>query len=91
MIPGFTWITPSTFWPVRESSGIVLSLFYLIGIPFLAAKTIFKKLYAEMGPLRYYVGTHMVLMMMTLPIKMYLRWLINLKYLIWIPEIGINL
>jgi hypothetical protein len=44
-----------------------------------------------MGPLRYYVGTHMVLMMMTLPIKMYLRWLINLKYLIWIPEIGINL
>jgi len=49
-----------------------------------------KKMSRDYGALRYLVATHMVLMMMILPLKMYARWLFNLKYIIWIPELGIN-
>lgn len=49
-----------------------------------------KKMSRDYGALRYLVATHMVLMMMILPLKMYARWLFNLKYVIWIPELGIN-
>ena len=30
-------------------------------------------------------------MMLSLPIKMYLRWIFNLKYIVAIPEIAFNI
>jgi hypothetical protein len=44
-----------------------------------------------MGPSRYYVGVFLFLMMMSLPIKMLLRWIFNLKYIVAIPEIFFNI
>lgn len=89
-LPGFAWLKPTTFWLVRESFGFALLGFWFVGLPLIGWYKL-RNLANEMGPLRYIVATHMLLMMMLLPLKMYLRWFLNLKYLLWIPEIGINL
>jgi hypothetical protein len=43
-----------------------------------------------MGAPRYYVGAFLFLVMMALPIKMILRWLFNLKYIVHIGELFFN-
>jgi hypothetical protein len=60
-------------------------------IPPLLAKTFLKKLYEEMGLVRYTLMIVLVLIMASLPIKMYLRWSFNLKYIVSIPEYMFNL
>ena len=40
---------------------------------------------------RFYVGAFLFLMMMSLPIKMLLRWIFNLKYIVAIPEFFFNI
>ena len=47
--------------------------------------------YEKMGPARYYTGVILFLLMMSLPIKMYLRWAFNLKYIVAFPEIFFNI
>jgi hypothetical protein len=51
----------------------------------------FRRFYLKMGGPRYYVGAFLFLFMMSLPIKMVLRWLFNLKYLVHIQEIFFNI
>jgi len=60
-------------------------------LPVILAKKTFKSYYEKLGPPRYYVGVFLFLMMMALPVKMLLRWLINLKYIVGIPEIFFNI
>jgi hypothetical protein len=55
------------------------------------AKTLFKTYYGKLGAPRYYVSAFLFLMMMSLPIKMLLRWIINLKYIVGIPEFFFNI
>ena len=43
-----------------------------------------------MGFIRYMVMTNLLLLMMLLPIKMVLRWTVNLKYFIAMPEYLLN-
>jgi hypothetical protein len=43
-----------------------------------------------MGLIRFMVMSQLLLFMAALPIKMVLRWLFNLKYLISIPEYFLN-
>jgi len=50
------------------------------------AMSVFKTFFLRMGFLRYMVFSNLVLMMAALPIKMVLRWAVNLKYFIAIPE-----
>jgi len=75
---------------VREWLGIVLVLGYFIALPPLMAITVFRKFYQHMGFIRYMVMTTLLLFMMSLPIKMVLRWSFNLKYIIAIPEYFLN-
>jgi len=77
-------------WVLRELPGIVLVLAYL-GLPPILAIGPFRRFYLKMGAPRYYVGTFLFLFMMSLPIKMVLRWLFNLKYLVHIQEIFFNI
>jgi Cytochrome b(C-terminal)/b6/petD len=80
-----------SFWLLRELPGIVLLLAYLVALPVLLTKLkFFKRYYDEMGTSRYYVGMTLFLVMMLLPIKMYLRWAFNLKYLVHIQEYFLN-
>jgi hypothetical protein len=75
----------------REWLGIVLVLGYFIFLPPLMAATVLRKFFVRMGFIRYMVLANLLLFMASLPIKMVLRWTVNLKYIVAIPEIFFNL
>ena len=77
---------------LRESPGILLVISYLTALPPAMAVSIpfFRSLYIRMGFLRYMVMSNLLLMMLLLPIKMVLRWSLNLKYFVAIPEYLLN-
>jgi hypothetical protein len=77
-------------WLIREAPGIILTLAYLGLAPALAFGP-FRRFYLKMGAPRYYVGVFLFLTMLSLPIKMVLRWLFNLKYIVHIQEIFFNI
>jgi hypothetical protein len=74
----------------RELPGILLVLGYFIALPPLLAMTFFRGFYKKMGFIRFMILAMLLLFMMALPIKMVLRWVFNLKYLIAIPEYFLN-
>ncbi len=78
-------------WFIREAPGIFLVLLYLLMPPAILAKTAFKNIYKKLAPVRYSILMILILMMLALPIKMYLRWAFNLKYLVAIPEFYFNI
>src|SRR5262245_31675632 len=75
---------PSQWW-LRESVGFLIVAVYMLVLPVVLAKTVFKRFYQRMGPARFFVGCILFLAMFALPLKMYLRWMFNLKYIIAIP------
>jgi hypothetical protein len=75
---------------VREAPGIILTAAYFIVLPPLMAVTVFRKFFVKMGFFRYMLMANLLLFMMSLPIKMVLRWTVNLKYIISIPEYFLN-
>jgi hypothetical protein len=81
---------PKNMW-LREIFGILTVVVFLFGLPFLFAKTWAKRFYDKMGPIRYHVAMNLFLVMMSLPIKMYLRWAFNFKYVVNLPEIFFNI
>ena len=76
---------------LRELWGIVLLLGYFLGLPLLLARTLLRQHLQSLGALRYSVFVVVALIMFFLPIKMYLRWLFTLKYILAIPEISFNI
>jgi len=85
-------------WLKREALGIILTVIYLFVLPVAFAKVpffqigkFFTKLKLEMGATRYYTFMFLFLTMMSLPIKMVLRWTVNLKYIVAIPEYFFNI
>jgi hypothetical protein len=76
---------------IRELPGILLCLAYFTIVPFLLGRLFFKKIIAQGGYLRYIVLAGLLLFMAALPLKMVLRWTINLKYLVAIPEYFFNI
>jgi hypothetical protein len=85
---GFAMTSAYILW--REWLGIVLVLGYFILLPPLLATTIFRKFFVKMGFNRYLTMSVLFLFMASLPIKMVLRWVFNLKYIISIPEYFLN-
>jgi Cytochrome b(C-terminal)/b6/petD len=79
------------FWLVRESFGILVVLAYVFVLPVLLARSLFKTYYEKLGGPRFYVAVFLFLMMMALPMKMLMRWLFNLKYIVAIPEYFFNI
>lgn len=78
-------------WYIRELPGIVLTLAYLLALPPILAKTIMKPFFIRMGFIRFFVLVTLMQFMASLPIKMVLRWTINLKYIVFIPEFFFNI
>jgi hypothetical protein len=76
---------------VREAPGIMLCLAYFIVLPPLIGRLFFKKYIEQSGWLRYIALAGLMLFMAALPIKMVLRWTINLKYLVGIREYFLNI
>jgi hypothetical protein len=88
---GSSPVTQALFILLRESVGLIAVLGYLLVLPMVMAMTIFRKFYLRMGFIRYMVFANLVLFMASLPIKMILRWAVNLKYIVAIPEWFFNI
>ena len=78
-------------WFIRELPGMALVFGYLLIPPAILAKTFLKNTYKRLGAPRYAIFMMLAFMMLALPIKMYLRWGFNLKYLVAIPEFFFNI
>jgi len=76
---------------LREAFGLLLVGAYFAVLPPLMAKRWMKGFFEKMGPTRFYVMAYLLLTMMSLPIKMMLRWTFNLHYLVTVPEIFFNI
>ena len=81
---------PSNFL-VREMPGILLTLGYLFVLPPVLAVTVCKGLYKHTGFIRYNLVIIHLLIMVGMVIKMVLRWTIDLKYIVFIPEYFFNI
>ena len=79
------------FWLIREIFGLAIVGFYVAALPLVFSKTLLRRFYEKMDPVRYFIGVSLALMMLALPIKMYLRWIFNLKYIVAIPEFAFNI
>ncbi|MEE8437468.1 MAG: hypothetical protein V3S22_03925, partial [Candidatus Neomarinimicrobiota bacterium] len=75
---------------IREIWGILTIIAYFMVLPPLLARTFLKKLYGRLGSFSYTVFVVLLLIALSLPIKMYLRWFFNLKYIIASPEYFFN-
>jgi hypothetical protein len=76
---------------VRELPGFILVGLYLFALPPLLARTLFRTFFVKMGFVRFMVLVVLLQFMASLPIKMVLRWTINLKYIVYLPEIFFNI
>ncbi len=76
---------------IREMWGFIALIIYFGFLPLLFAKTFFKTIYERLGPLRYSVFAILLLLVCSLPLKMFLRWAFNLKYIVAIPEYFFNI
>jgi hypothetical protein len=74
----------------REAPGILLTLGYFIALPPILALTVMRRYFQKMGLIRFMLMANLMLFMASLPIKMVLRWVFNLKYIIAIPEYFLN-
>jgi hypothetical protein len=88
---GFGQAMEGKGWFIRELPGIVFILAYLLLLPPLLAKTILRPFFIRMGFFRFFVLVTLLQFMALLPLKMVLRWTLNLKYIIFIPEYFFNI
>jgi hypothetical protein len=75
----------------REWLGFVLMGAYFFVVPAVLRATVFRRMYENMGGIRYSIMVILLLFMALMPIKMVLRWILNLKYFIYLPEFNANL
>ncbi len=78
-------------WFLREIFGIVVVLLYFTAVPFVLTKTVFKTMRQNMNLPRYSIMMLLLLTMSGLVIKMVLRWIFTLKYIVNIHESFFNI
>tara|TARA_B110000014_G_scaffold263312_1_gene259655 strand:+ start:66 stop:1184 length:1119 start_codon:yes stop_codon:yes gene_type:complete len=76
---------------IREFLGFIVVALYLFVTPIMLARTWLKDMFDAYGPIRYVALMTLGLVMFSLPIKMYFRWIFNLKYFVSIPEYFFNI
>lgn len=69
----------------------LIGFYYSLGAAFYVWKGKSLKMIQELGAVRYGIVAFLFLTMMALPIKMVLRWTLNIKYICVIPWFGINI
>jgi hypothetical protein len=75
---------------LREAPGLFIVFIIFAVLPPLFAKTLLKSFYDRLGSARYTIFVVLMLFGALLPVKMYLRWFFNLKYIISMPEFFFN-
>jgi hypothetical protein len=76
---------------LRELPGFLVVIGYFAVLPPLLANFVFRKMYVQLGFIRFNILANFLLWMAALPLKMMLRWAFNLKYLVAIPEYFFNI
>lgn len=89
-IKGLNMALPKNIF-LREIVGIIFLVGYGVILPLWATKKWGQNLLKNMGAVRYWLLVFLILGMASLPLKMYLRWFITLKYIIAMPEFELNL
>lgn len=89
-IKWLSWGLPQQ-WFIREAPGFIIIFSYLVVPPLILARTFLKDAYRRLDLVRYSMMMTLIMMMLALPIKMYLRWAFNLKYIVAIPEFFFNI
>lgn len=74
----------------REIAGVVVLGCYFVLLPIYLGRTWLGDFRRRMGTARYTVMTLLLLMMLALPLKMILRWTMNLSYILSMPEYFLN-
>jgi len=74
----------------REIAGIAVLGLYFIALPILLGRTALRGFRLRMGRARYTIMVLLLLMMLALPIKMVLRWTMDLSYVVSMPEYFFN-
>lgn len=69
----------------------MIGAYYAIGAAFYLWRVKKSPVLQELGPIRYGLTAFLFLTMMALPIKMILRWTFNIKYIVTLPWIGLNI
>lgn len=87
-IPTESWMGIPSYL-IREMPGIILLGGYFVVGP-LVMWAISRKLYRQMGFIRFSVMSTLMLVMLLMPIKMVLRWTLNLHYVVGITEWFLN-
>lgn len=76
---------------LREIAGIVLLAVYFVGLPLILGRTLLAPLRGRMGRGRYVVMLGLLLCILILPVKMILRWVFGLSYIVSFPEWSLSL
>ncbi len=76
---------------LRELPGLICVIAYLFLLPPLLAKFFMRKFFLKMGFVRFFLLVTLLQFMAALPIKMVLRWVFNLKYIVAFPEYFFNI
>ncbi len=74
------------YYLLREAPGLIAILAYFALTPWILKETLFRKMYRQQGFARYAVMMLLFTWMALVPIKMLLRWILNLKYIVAITE-----
>lgn len=69
----------------------LIGAYYSIAVIYYKLKAKKSKVLQELGVVRYGITAFLFLTMMALPIKMVLRWTLNIKYIVKIPWINLNI
>ncbi len=69
----------------------LIGAYYSVGVTFYLWKGKANETIQKLGPIRYGIVAFLFLTMMALPIKMILRWTLNIKYICKLPWIGLNI
>jgi len=75
---------------VRELPGIIIVVAYFLLGPLVLRAMFFRSIYRQLGAIRYGILSTLLLVMLMLPIKMVLRWTLNLHYVVGITEWFLN-
>ncbi len=78
---------------LREAPGLIFLTLYFFGLPplLLLVSQRVRGLYRQLGVIRFVILAALLLIMALVPIKMICRWSFNLKYIVAIPELLLNL
>jgi len=88
-LPDQNW-GPIPSYIIRELPGILLVAGYFVVGPLVLRALFFRRMYRQMGFIRFSVMSMLLLVMLMMPIKMVLRWTLNLHYVVGITEWFLN-